>query len=141
MRRSTSSQKPTIHRHKSRHVKALQHSSAHHADRHDVPHAAHKSHGHTQKHHVHHRGHKVKHWPKGQKQRFFWSALLVVLFSAAGYIATTRTFAENNNNNTIVETNAQLLEKYPGLPVAVARAVNTVVATQQVTDAADKQGI
>jgi hypothetical protein len=83
----------------------------------------------------------MKHWPKGQKKRFFWSLLLVVLFAIAGYVATTRTFAENNDDNAILETNAQLLEKYPGLPVAVARSVNTVVATQQVTDAADRQGI
>jgi S1-C subfamily serine protease len=31
--------------------------------------------------------------------------------------------------------------KYPGLPVAVARAINTVVATQRITNAADRQGL
>jgi len=136
--------KHVIQHHKQLHARSSQ--QAHHNEQHVVRRTVspkkhnsiknHTSHGHK-KHH----GRKVKSWTNINWKRWFWLVIVLACFSTAGYYITTRTSAQTIHGGSVTITDKQLLEQYPGLPVAVARSVNTVVATQQVLDAADKEGI
>lgn len=148
--RSVRKKKPTIHQHKTRHVHAEQHDdtpgvvvAGHHKTKTHRKFKTKHTNAHERaktKHHgrsTHHMKHQFKH----TLGHFFWLGLVVVGFTAGGYFITTTIFAEDaGGQSAVVETDQQLLEKYPGLPVAVARTVNSVVATQRITDAADNQG-
>jgi hypothetical protein len=59
-----------------------------------------------------------------------------------GYQITDRALAQSNYTPMVVtETDQELASAYPGVPVKVARSIRSVIATQQITNQATKQGL